>query len=67
MYSHFGEMFHAWEEQDLEPGDTSTSGSARVGGGGNEEAFSPQAQQAMSQFRDEITTAIWAKYTGNHS
>ena len=67
MYSHFDEMFHAWEEQDLEPGDTSTSGSARVGGGGNEEAFSPQAQQAMSQFRDEITTAIWAKYIGNHS
>ena len=47
MYSHADEMFHAWEGQDLELGDASTSGGARVGGGGNEEAFSPQAQQAM--------------------
>ncbi|KAL0016142.1 hypothetical protein SO802_003211 [Lithocarpus litseifolius] len=44
MYSHSDEMFHAWEGQDVEPGNTSTSGGARVGGGGNEEAFSPQAQ-----------------------
>ena len=41
MYSHDDEMFHAWEGQDLPPGDASTSGGARVGGGGNEEAFSP--------------------------
>ena len=41
MYSHADEMFHAWEGQDLEPGDASTSSGARVGGGRNEEAFSP--------------------------
>ena len=51
----------------MEPGDASTSGGVRVEGGGNEEAFSPQAQQAMSQFRDEITTIMWAEYIGNHS
>ena len=50
MYSHADEMFHAWEGQDLELGDASTSSGARVGGGRNEEAFSPQAQQAMSRF-----------------
>ncbi|KAL0004616.1 hypothetical protein SO802_012177 [Lithocarpus litseifolius] len=48
--SHFDEMFHACEGQDMEPGDASTSGGVRVGGGGNDEAFSPQAQQAMPQF-----------------
>ena len=67
MYSHADEIFHAWEGQDLEPSDASTSGGAIVGGGGNEEAFSPQAQHAMSQFQDEITAAMWAEYTGNHS
>ena len=41
MYSHANEMFHAWEGQDLKPSDASTSGGARVGGGVNEEAFSP--------------------------
>ena len=67
MYSHSNEMFRAWEGQDLEPGNASISGGARFGGGGNEEAFSPQAQQAMSQFRDEITITMWAEYTNNHS
>jgi len=41
MYSHFDEMFDAWEGQDMKPSNASTSGGARVGGGGNEEAFSP--------------------------
>ena len=41
MYSHSDEMFDAWEGQDVEPSNASTSGGARVGGGGNEEAFSP--------------------------
>ena len=67
MYSHADEMFHAWVGQDLEPGDASTLGDARVGGGGNEEAFSPQAKQAMSRFQDEIIAAMWAEYTSNHS
>ena len=34
-------MFDAWEGQDMKPGNASTLGVARVGGGGNEEAFSP--------------------------
>ena len=67
MYSHSDEMFDAWEGQDVEPSNASTSGGARVGGGGNEEAFSPQTQRAMSQFRDDIIAAMWVDYTGNCS
>ena len=67
MYSHSDEMFHAWKGQNMEPGDASTSGGARVRGRGNEEAFSPQAQRAMSQFWDDITATVWAEYTGNRS
>ena len=46
--------------------DATIAGAARVGSGGTEEAFNARAQQAMSEYRDTITVAMWADYTGNH-
>nr|POE44760.1 hypothetical protein CFP56_77819 [Quercus suber] len=47
------------------PCDAHPTGAARVGSGGNEEAFNSRAQRAMSEYRDAITAAMWADYIGN--
>ena len=52
------DMFHVWEGSDVRNSDASIAGDARVGSGGNEEAFNPRAQRAMMEYRDEITTTI---------
>ena len=38
---------------------------ARVGSGGNGEAFNPSTQRVMTEYRDVITAAMWANYTAN--
>ena len=45
--------------------DATIAGAARVGSGGTEEAFNARAQRAMSEYRDAITTVMWADYIGN--
>ena len=47
-------------------GDANPAGAARVGSGGTEEVFNSRAQRVMSGYRDAITAAMWADYTGNH-
>ena len=42
------------------------AGAARIGSGGTEEAFNSRAQRVMSKYRDAITAAMSADYTGNH-
>ena len=37
----------------------------QVGSGGNEEAFNPQAQRAMTEYCEAIITIIWVDYTTN--
>nr|POE45410.1 hypothetical protein CFP56_61256 [Quercus suber] len=49
----------------VDSGDAHPTGAARVGSGGNEEAFNSRAQRAMSEYRDAITAAMWADYIGN--
>lgn len=65
MYNWSDEMFHAWEEQEVELGGANNSGDARVGSGGNEEAFNPQAQHVVTEYHAEITAVMWADYTAN--
>ena len=59
-------MFHVWKGSFVRNSDTTIAGVARKGSGGTEEAFNARAQQAMSEYRDAITAAMWADYTGNH-
>lgn len=65
MYNPSNELYHAWEEQDLERGDASTIATTIVRRGENEETFNPRAQRAMSEYRDVITAAMWADYTAS--
>ena len=58
-------MFHVWKKSDMHSSNASTTGDARVGSGGNEEAFNPQAQRDMIEYHDAITTVMWADYTTN--
>ena len=51
-------MFHAWEESDVPSSDASIACDAWVGSGGNEEAFNPRAQWAMTEYCDAITAAM---------
>ena len=44
VYNRADEMFYGWEESDVHSSDASIACNARVGTGGNEEAFNPQAQ-----------------------
>ena len=59
-------MFHVWEGSFMCNSDANPVGAAQVGSGGTEEAFNSRAQRVMSEFRDAITAAMWADYTGNH-
>ena len=65
MYNRADEMFHVWEGSFVRNSDATVARAARVGSGGTEEAFNARAQRAMSEYRDTITAAIWADYTGN--
>ena len=65
MYNQVDEMFHVWEGSFVRNSDATIAGAARVGSGGTEKAFNTQAQRAMSEYRDVITAAMWADYTGN--
>ena len=64
-YNRVDEMFHVWEGSFVRNSDANLAGAARVGSGGTEETFNSRAQQVMSEYHDEITTAMWADYTGN--
>nr|POF02980.1 hypothetical protein CFP56_65422 [Quercus suber] len=66
MYNRADEMFHVWEGSFVRNSDATLAGAARVGSGGTEEAFNSRAQREMSEYRDAITTAMWADYIGNH-
>ena len=66
MYNPTDEMFHVWKGSFLHNSDTTIAGVARIGSGGTEEAFNARAQQAMLEYRDAITAAMWADYTDNH-
>ena len=59
-------MFHVWEGLFVRNSDANLAGAARVGSGGTEEAFNSRAQREMSEYRDTITAAMLADYTGNH-
>ena len=59
-------MFHVWEGLFVRNSEANLAGAARVGSGGTEEAFNSRAQREMSEYRDAITTAIWADYIDNH-
>ena len=65
MYNWVDEMFHVWEGSFVRNSDATIAGAARVGSGGTEEAFNARAQRVMSEYRDAITTVMWADYTGN--
>ncbi|KAK9997303.1 hypothetical protein SO802_021989 [Lithocarpus litseifolius] len=65
MYNRADDMFHVWEGSFVRNNDAGIAGAPRVGSGGTEEAFNARAQQAMSEYRDAITAAMWADYTGN--
>ena len=65
MYNRADEMFHVWEESDVHSSDASITCNAQVGSGGNEEAFNPRAQRAMTDYRDAITATMWVDYTTN--
>ena len=58
-------MFHVWKGTNVHSNDTSIARDARVGSGGNEEAFNPWTQRVMTKYRDVITAAMWANYTAN--
>nr|POE89644.1 hypothetical protein CFP56_02358 [Quercus suber] len=49
----------------VDSSDAHPTGAARVGSGGNEEAFNSRAQRAMSEYHDAITATMWADYIGN--
>ena len=66
MYNRADEMFHVWEGSFMRNSDANLAGAARVCSGGTEEAFNSRAQRVMSEYRDAITTAMWADFTGNH-
>ena len=66
MYNRADEMFHVWEGSFVRNSDVNLTGAARVGSGGTEEAFNSRAQRVMLEYRDAITAAMWADYTGNH-
>ena len=59
-------MFHVWEGTNVCNSDASIVGDARIGSGGNEEAFNPRAQQALSEYCDAITVAMWTDYIANY-
>ena len=59
-------MFYVWEGSFVRNSDANPVGVACIGSGGTEEAFNSQAQRVMSEYRDTITAAMWADYTGNH-
>ena len=65
MYNRVDEMFHVWEGSFMRNSDTNPMGVARISSGGTEETFNCQAQRAMLEYRDAITAAMWANYTGN--
>ncbi|KAL0002565.1 hypothetical protein SO802_016346 [Lithocarpus litseifolius] len=65
MYNWADEMFHVWEGSFVPNSDANIVAAARVGSGATEEAFNARAQRAMSEYRDAITAAMWADYTGN--
>ena len=65
MYNRVDEMFHVWEGSFVRNSDTTIAGVACVGSGGTEEPFNARAQRVMSEYRDAITTVMWADYTGN--
>ena len=65
MYNWADEMFHVWEGTNMHSNDASITRDAWVGSGGNEEAFNPRAQLAMTAYYDIITAAMWADYTAN--
>ena len=62
MYNRADEMFHVWEGSFVRNSDANLAGAARVGSGGNEEAFNSWAQRVMSEYRDVITAAMWTDY-----
>ena len=66
MYNRADEMFRVWKGSFVCNSNTTIAGIARIGSGGTEEAFNARAQQAMSEYRDAITAAMWADYIGNH-
>ena len=65
MYNRADEMFHVWEGSFVRNSGANPAGAACVGSGGTKEAFNSQAQRVISEYRDAITTAMWANYTGN--
>nr|XP_023929274.1 uncharacterized protein LOC112040624 [Quercus suber] len=65
MYNRADEMSQVWEGSFVRNSDAHPTGAARVGSGGNEEAFNSRAQRAMSEYHDAITATMWADYIGN--
>ena len=65
MYNRADEMCHVWEWSFVCNSDATIARAACVGSGGIEKAFNAQAQQAMSEYRDAITAAMWVDFTGN--
>ena len=59
-------MFHVWEGSFVRNSDANPVGVARIGSGGTKETFNSRAQRAMLEYRDVITAAMSANYTGNY-